>query len=233
MSSVSLIHDFPRTFWVANVMELFERAAYYGLNSVLAVYLTLSVAEGGVGASEQAVGFLQGIVYAATYVLPILGGALAACLATSAWGFSFVTEENPPLNFTRDGQVAGVSTAVVREMATRANLTSDFTVMPWPQAYARAQESPEACVYSTVRSPERASLFQWIGPITRGEWSLFGRQGYYGLYRGRVVQGRYVTDLAAFGNGQLVTQSLGHVVQASNGGVAACKLLARLEPKLV
>ena len=110
----------------------------------------------------------------------LLGGTLAACLATSAWGFSFVTEENPPLNFTRDGQVAGVSTAVVREMATRANLTSDFTVMAWPQAYARAQESPEACVYSTVRSPERASLFQWIGPITRGEWSLFGRQGFSG-----------------------------------------------------
>ena len=29
--------SFPSTFWVANVMELFERAAYYGLNSVLAV----------------------------------------------------------------------------------------------------------------------------------------------------------------------------------------------------
>jgi proton-dependent oligopeptide transporter, POT family len=68
---------FPRTFWVANVMELFERAAYYGLNSVLAVYLTIGRDKGGVGASEQAVGFLQGIVYAATYVLPILGGALA------------------------------------------------------------------------------------------------------------------------------------------------------------
>jgi len=58
-------------------MELFERAAYYGMNSVLAVYLTTSVAEGGVGASVEAVGFLQSIVYAATYVLPILGGALA------------------------------------------------------------------------------------------------------------------------------------------------------------
>ena len=68
---------FPRTFWTANVMELFERAAYYGMNSVLAVYLTTSVAEGGVGASVEAVGFLQSIVYAATYVLPILGGALA------------------------------------------------------------------------------------------------------------------------------------------------------------
>jgi dipeptide/tripeptide permease len=68
---------FPATFWVANVMELFERAAYYGLNSVLAVYLTARVSEGGLGFPEQAVGFLQSIVYAATYVLPILGGALA------------------------------------------------------------------------------------------------------------------------------------------------------------
>jgi len=77
MGDVSLLRDYSRTFWLANVMELFERAAYYGLNSVLAVYLTLEVAKGGLGASEQAVGFLQGIVYAATYVLPILGGALA------------------------------------------------------------------------------------------------------------------------------------------------------------
>lgn len=68
---------FPRTFWIANVMELFERAAYYGMNSVLAVYLTRSVAEGGRGFSEQDVGLLTGVVYAATYVLPILGGALA------------------------------------------------------------------------------------------------------------------------------------------------------------
>lgn len=77
MADIRLFRDFPKTFWVANVMELFERGAYYGLNSVLAIYLTRSVAEGGLGFGEQAVGFLQSIVYAATYVLPILGGALA------------------------------------------------------------------------------------------------------------------------------------------------------------
>ena len=48
MAGVSL-RDFPRTFWVANTMELFERAAYYGLNSVLAVYLAGRVSEGGLG----------------------------------------------------------------------------------------------------------------------------------------------------------------------------------------
>lgn len=74
---MSVFKSFPRVFWVANIMELFERAAYYGMNSVLAVYLSNKVEQGGLGFSEQAVGFLQSIVYALTYVLPILGGALA------------------------------------------------------------------------------------------------------------------------------------------------------------
>ena len=75
--SPSLLKSFPRVFWVANAMELFERGAYYGMNSVLAVYLTNSIAEKGLGFTEQAVGFLQSIIYAMTYILPILAGALA------------------------------------------------------------------------------------------------------------------------------------------------------------
>ena len=75
--STTLLQSFPRVFWVANVMELFERAAYYGLNSVLAIYLTDSVMNGGLGFSEQSVGFMQSLIYAFTYVLPIVGGALA------------------------------------------------------------------------------------------------------------------------------------------------------------
>ena len=31
---------FPSTFWVANLIELFERAAYYGVFIALAVFLT-------------------------------------------------------------------------------------------------------------------------------------------------------------------------------------------------
>jgi POT family proton-dependent oligopeptide transporter len=77
MADVNIFRDYSPTFWTANVMELFERAAYYGMNSILAGYLTLAVADGGLGFSTQAVGFLQGIVYACTYVVPILGGALA------------------------------------------------------------------------------------------------------------------------------------------------------------
>ncbi len=67
-----LLRSFPATFWVANMMEFFERGAYYGLNAVLAVYLVDIL-----GFGNQAVGFLQGFVYALTYIVPILGGALA------------------------------------------------------------------------------------------------------------------------------------------------------------
>ncbi len=72
-----ILRSFPPVFWLANVMELFERAAYYGLNSVLAVYLTNRISAGGLGFTEQSVGFLQSLIYAFTYVIPIAGGALA------------------------------------------------------------------------------------------------------------------------------------------------------------
>lgn len=71
------LDSFSSTFWIANVMELFERGAYYGLNALLARYLTDSVAKGGLGFREDKVGLLQGVVYAVTYTVPILGGALA------------------------------------------------------------------------------------------------------------------------------------------------------------
>ena len=68
----SILTTFPRTFWVANLMELFERGAYYGMNAVLAVYLADVL-----HFQKQSIGLLQGFVYALTYILPIAGGALA------------------------------------------------------------------------------------------------------------------------------------------------------------
>ncbi|MBN2414724.1 MFS transporter [bacterium] len=72
-----ILSSLPRTFWIANIMELFERGAYYGLNALLAIYLSDKVANGGLGFGEDSIGLLQGVVYAVTYVVPILGGALA------------------------------------------------------------------------------------------------------------------------------------------------------------
>ncbi len=39
-ASPALTWTFPKAFWVANVIELFERAAYYGTFIALALFLT-------------------------------------------------------------------------------------------------------------------------------------------------------------------------------------------------
>lgn len=73
----SALKKFPRTFWVANSMELFERWAYYGVFAVFAIYLTDPIAEGGLGFSPQQKGMLMGIGTAILYLFPIIGGAFA------------------------------------------------------------------------------------------------------------------------------------------------------------
>ncbi len=72
-----LIKKFPKTFWVANSMEMFERIAWYGLFTVLALYLTNSTDEGALGFSQSQKGQMMGIVTAILYLLPIVTGAIA------------------------------------------------------------------------------------------------------------------------------------------------------------
>jgi len=73
---------FPLTYWVAIFLEFLERGAYYGMNAVLAVYLNEKL-----GFTPESVGFLQGFVYALTYVVPIAGGALAGLAIVGLRGF--------------------------------------------------------------------------------------------------------------------------------------------------
>jgi dipeptide/tripeptide permease len=104
MKGLSTIFKFPKTFWIANAMELFERWAYYGMFTVLSVYLTDPISEGGLGFTNSQRGIMQAIVTAIIYLLPVLGGAIAdrfgfrrvliAAFATLASGYYFMGQFN-------------------------------------------------------------------------------------------------------------------------------------------
>lgn len=64
--------SFPREFWTANIMELFERAAYYGFFIVLTLFLTNIV-----GFTDTETGVIVGIFMGGIYLLPPFLGALA------------------------------------------------------------------------------------------------------------------------------------------------------------
>jgi len=87
---------FSRTFWVANVIELFERLAYYGSKAVLAVYVAEQV-----GLGPEKAGWLVGSLFnTLLYFLPILAGtvvdrfgfkkSLTACFAIFSLGYFLI-----------------------------------------------------------------------------------------------------------------------------------------------
>lgn len=74
---MSVFSSFPRTFWVANVIELFERWAWYGFFMLFANYLTGSSDAGGLEFSQSQKGLLMGVGTGILYFLPVLTGAIA------------------------------------------------------------------------------------------------------------------------------------------------------------
>lgn len=86
---------FQPAFWVANVLELFERFAFYGCKAVLTVYLATKV---GLGA--QTAGTLAGLFSGVIFSLPIVAGTfvdrygfrktLMACFAFFCVGYFLI-----------------------------------------------------------------------------------------------------------------------------------------------
>ncbi len=72
-----VISSYPKTFWIANSMELFERWAWYGMFMVLALYLTGSTDTGALGFSQAQKGLMMGIGTFIVYFFPILTGSFA------------------------------------------------------------------------------------------------------------------------------------------------------------
>ena len=87
---------FSRTFWVANLIELFERFAYYGSKAILAVFIADQV-----GLGPESAGWLAGSVFnTLLYFLPILAGtvvdrygfkkSLLACFSIFSVGYFLI-----------------------------------------------------------------------------------------------------------------------------------------------
>lgn len=68
---------FPQTFWVANIMELFERWAFYGFYMLFANYLTMSVDAGALGFTQSEKGIIMGVGTFILYLLPLITGAIS------------------------------------------------------------------------------------------------------------------------------------------------------------
>jgi len=63
--------SFSKNYWVVIMMEFFERGSYYGMMSILSVYMTDQL-----NFTKESVGVIKSTIQPLLYILPILAGAL-------------------------------------------------------------------------------------------------------------------------------------------------------------
>lgn len=77
MGFISVIKKYNTTFWASNIIELFERWAWYGFYLAFALYLVNSKDTGALGLTQAQKGVIMGTGSMLLYFLPVITGAIA------------------------------------------------------------------------------------------------------------------------------------------------------------
>jgi polar amino acid transport system substrate-binding protein len=109
-------------------------------------------------------------------LLVLLGFAVGAQAAQAA-GLTILTEENPPLNFIKDGEITGLATEVVGELVKKTGTGGKIKLVAWPKGYQALLEQPNIALFSTAMTSERKDLFQWVGPLVVLDTNLYALKG--------------------------------------------------------
>jgi len=129
---------FPTPFWVGNVVELFERAAYYGVFIALAVFLTSVV-----GFTDIQAGWVGASYAGLVYLLPFVTGAisdrigfrpalvLAFALLAAGYGILWIAPRPVPV-------IGGLFLAAVGGSFVKPLITGTVTLCSTPVSRARA-----------------------------------------------------------------------------------------------
>ncbi|MBS7690413.1 transporter substrate-binding domain-containing protein [Pseudomonas lalucatii] len=104
--------------------------------------------------------------------LTLLGGVPGHALELTLY-----TEENPPLNFSRDGRLGGFSMEIIQTLSARTGDPVRIELGPWTRGYTKARREANAGVFTTARIPSRESAFQWVGPLTQTLTRFYVRKG--------------------------------------------------------
>ena len=84
------------------------------------------------------------------------------------------TEIMLPYNFYGDdNKVIGINIDIVKVLLERTNISADINIYPWVRSYQQTLKQSNAALMSTARTPERESLFKWVGPLASGKGYLY------------------------------------------------------------
>ena len=101
----------------------------------------------------------------------------SASLTASAAPLQLLTESYPPYGYQEDGVLKGIAVDLVKAVMADAGIEYEMKIQPWARAYGLALSTAGHCVFSTVHTPERAGLFEWVEPLFTTELYLVRKAG--------------------------------------------------------
>jgi len=88
--------------------------------------------------------------------------------AHGAEKIQYMTEQNLPYNFEKDGELQGIAVDLLLEMGRQTGYpvaSNDIKMLPWPRGYHILEKTPSTALFSMARTEQRENLFKWVGPI--------------------------------------------------------------------
>lgn len=101
-------------------------------------------------------------------------------LANGSFAFAesklvFLTEEWKPFNFMgNEKEVDGFTTTIVEKIAAELETEISISILPWSRSYNSVLSHDNQAIFSIYRTPQRESLFKWVGPVYSVDTVLWG-----------------------------------------------------------
>jgi polar amino acid transport system substrate-binding protein len=102
--------------------------------------------------------------------------AVSALLRTApapAGPLKIMTEDWPPFNYEKNGEIKGISVAIVRAIQKDIGDDAPIQIMPWNRAYVLTLHTPDTALFSVVRIEEREALFKWVAPLMGNDYYFY------------------------------------------------------------
>lgn len=102
---------------------------------------------------------------------------LAVAATASGQSLLVVTEDWAPYNYQEDGVAKGFSVEVVQTIARELKVSVDLRFYPSMRAKSVFENTPGAVMITMLRTPERETKYQWVGPLGDSAVYFYKRKG--------------------------------------------------------
>ncbi|MGC5699100.1 transporter substrate-binding domain-containing protein [Pseudomonas sp. NFXW11] len=96
-------------------------------------------------------------------------------LTAHAGELRMLTDNHPPLHFQQGEHMTGFGVDLVEALAQRSGDRIQVLQLPMLRALRDAGKDADTAVFTILRTAERESRYQWVGPLMRTETALYAR----------------------------------------------------------